>query len=69
MSNYEPLEFLKIYEIVSDGKLNEHEFRKIIKRLNIGLSNQEEDKLMDRVEKSREGLIDLKEFIKKTKNE
>ncbi len=69
MSNYEPIEFLKIYEIVSDGKINEHEFRNMLKRLNIGLSKQDVDRLIERIEKDRDGLIDLKEFIKRTKNE
>ena len=69
LSRYEPLESLKIYDIVSDGKLNSNEFRNMLKRLNLGLTSLEVEKLVSNIQKNKDGLIDLKDFIKITKNE
>lgn len=68
-SNYEPSEFLKIYQIVSDGRINTQEFRNMIKRLNLGYSPIEIDKLLSLIERDKDGLIDLKDFILFTKKQ
>ena len=68
-SNYEPSEFLKIYQIVSDGRINTQEFRNMIKRLNLGYSPIEIDKLLSLIERDKDGLIDLNDFIQFTKKQ
>ena len=62
-SNYEPSEFFKLYEIVNDGKINPQEFRNMIKRMNLGYTPIEIDKLLAYIERDKDGLIDLKNFI------
>jgi Ca2+-binding EF-hand superfamily protein len=62
-SNYEPSEFFKLYEIVNDGKINPVEFRNMIKRMNLGYTPIEIDKLLAYIDRDKDGLIDLKNFI------
>ena len=50
-----------------NGVISQTEFRNAIRRLNLGLSSREIDKLMTRVDTNSDGKIDYKEFITKFK--
>lgn len=64
-SRFDYTNFFKMYEIICDnGHLNQHEFRNMIKKLNIGLTSMEIDQIIARAGKTRDGRINLKEFVK-----
>jgi Ca2+-binding EF-hand superfamily protein len=63
-SRYNSQEFFKIYEVLNDGKLNVNEFINMIKKLNLGLSLLEINQIIAGCRTTKEGLIDMKLFMK-----
>ena len=55
--------FFKMYEIISNGFLNPNEFSNMLKKMNLGLTILEIEKIIHRVSRNTEGLLNLKEFI------
>ena len=50
-----------------NGSISEVEFRNAIRKLNLGLTSREIDKLMLRIDSNSDGKIDYNEFISKFK--
>ncbi len=67
-SKFDMSSFFKMYEIISNGWLNPNEFANMIKKMNLGLTLLEIERIMSRVSRSPEGLLNLKEFIAFMKN-
>ena len=61
--------FFTMYELLHDGFINQFEFRNMLKKLNIGLTSLEIDEIIRKSGKNRQGLINMKEFIKFIKYE
>ena len=62
-SKFDMSSFFKMYEIISNGFLNPTEFANMLKKMNLGLSLLEINRIISRVSRSPEGLLNLKEFI------
>ena len=67
-SKFEPYEMMKIYDNVSEGKMNDNEFRNMLKKLNLGLTSLEIDQILKMMGRTQDGKIDIKEFIKYSSN-
>jgi hypothetical protein len=50
-----------------NGTISQTEFRNAIRKLNLGLSSREIDKLMERIDTNSDGKIDWREFMSKFK--
>jgi len=63
-SRFDYTAYFKMYEIMADkGKLNQFEFKSMLKKLNIGLTSNEIDEIHTKAGKERDGRINLKEFV------
>lgn len=62
-SKFDMTSFFKMYEVISNGWLNQNEFANMLKKMNLGLTLLEIEKIMSRVSRSSENLLNLKEFI------
>lgn len=62
-SKFDMTSFFKMYEIISNGFLNPNEFSNMLKKMNLGLTILEIEKIIHRVSRNTEGLLNLKEFI------
>lgn len=56
--------FFNMYDILNNGVINIFEFRNMIKKLNIGLTALEIDEIISKSGKNREGLINMKDFLR-----
>ncbi len=57
----------KEFDSDENGFISEVEFRNAIRKLNLGLSSREIDKLMLRIDTNQDGKIDYQEFVAKFK--
>ncbi len=65
-----PKSFEDIFkEMDSDGNgvISQQEFRNALRKLNLGVTSREIDKVMARIDSNADGKIDWKEFISKFK--
>ena len=67
-SKFDMSNFFKMYELVSNGFLNPNEFANMLKKMNLGLTLLEIEKIISRVSRNSEGLLNLKEFVTFMKN-
>jgi Ca2+-binding EF-hand superfamily protein len=63
-SKYDSKEYFKIYQMLNDGKLNNNEFINMIKRLNLGFTLLEINHILARLEKTKDGCVIIKDFLK-----
>lgn len=63
-SKYDSKEYFKIYHMLNDGKLNNNEFINMIKRLNLGFTLLEINHILARLEKTKDGCVIIKDFLK-----
>lgn len=60
-------DIFKRFDEDGNGAITQTEFRNAIRKLNLGLSSREIDKLMSRVDTNADGKIDYREFAAKFK--
>ena len=63
-SKVDGLNLLKMHDLVNDGFINQNEFRNLLKKLNLGLTSLEIDNMIAKLNKTKDGKLNLKEFIK-----
>ena len=64
-SRFDYANYFKMHELISDkGLVNQFEFRNMLKKLNLGLTNLEIDQILLRAGKTWDGKINIKEFYK-----
>jgi Ca2+-binding EF-hand superfamily protein len=64
-SRFDFTSYFKMYELMSEnGCINQFEFKNMIKGLNLGLTSLEIDKIIMRAGRSRNGKINVRDFIK-----
>jgi Ca2+-binding EF-hand superfamily protein len=63
-SKYDSREYFKIYQMLNDGKLNNNEFINMIKRLNLGFTLLEINHILARLQKTKDGSVNIKDFLK-----
>lgn len=56
--------FFKMYEVIGNGYVNQSEFRGMIKKLNLGLTNLEIEDVIGKCNKNKEGKLSMSEFLK-----
>ena len=67
-SKFDMTSFFKMYEVISNGFLNPNEFANMLKKMNLGLTLLEIEKIISRLSRNVDGLLNLKEFIAYMKN-
>jgi len=60
-------QIFKEFDSDGNGSISEVEFRNAIRKLGLGLTSREIDKLMLRIDSNSDGKIDYNEFISKFK--
>ena len=60
-------DIFKEFDEEGNGTISQNEFRNAIRKLNLGLSSREIDKIMEKIDLNGEGKIDWREFMAKFK--
>ena len=69
-SRFDFTNYFKMHEILSNnGMVNQAEFKNILKKMNIGLTSLEIDKIYAKAGKTVNGMINIKDFCKFLQNE
>lgn len=57
------------FDVDGSGDVNEEEFRKAMKLISLGLTDQEIDKIMARVDANQDGMVSYTEFANKFRDD
>lgn len=69
-SRFDFTNYFKMHELLSNnGMINQAEFKNMLKKMNIGITSNEIDQIAIRSGKTRDGMINIKDFCKFLKNE
>jgi hypothetical protein len=61
-------DIFRSFDTDGNGYISEVEFRNAIRKLNLGITSREIDKIMEKIDTNQDGRIDWQEFMSKFKN-
>lgn len=59
------IEVFREFDVDGNGKISSTEFRQALRKLNLGITSKEIDKVLTKVDKNGDGNIDWSEFMSK----